>query len=217
MGAKRAGVVGVDIEPNVSQIGSKVEAAARLLKPLGLRVNLDNDFTREIEAGVGSSRRSLDSINTNKAQSELRQLGAAGDRELGRAESKAKLSSTALLTVGAGAVAVGTSIISSLRPAADAASDLNEAVAYGETVFGESFAAVDKFATGAAEKIGQSRREAIAGQRISRPRQSCRSRRRRSGRVLNRPRHPRFRSGVGPQHFDRRCDPGDQRRPPGRV
>ena len=52
MGAKRAGVVGVDIEPNVSQIGSKVEAAARLLKPLGLRVNLDNDFTREIEAGV---------------------------------------------------------------------------------------------------------------------------------------------------------------------
>lgn len=163
MGAKRAGVVGVDIEPNVSQIGSKVEAAARLLKPLGLRVNLDNDFTREIEAGVGSSRRSLDSINTNKAQSELRQLGAAGDRELGRVESKAKLSSTALLTVGAGAVAVGTSIISSLRPAADAASDLNEAVAYGETVFGESFAAVDKFATGAAEKIGQSRREAIAG------------------------------------------------------
>ena len=108
MGAKRAGVVGVDIEPNVSQVGSKVEAAARLLKPLGLRVNLDNDFTREIEAGVGSSRRSLDSINTNKAQSELRQLGAAGDRELGRVESKAKLSSTALLTVGAGAVAVGT-------------------------------------------------------------------------------------------------------------
>jgi hypothetical protein len=163
MGAKRAGVVGVDIEPNVSQIGSKVEAAARLLKPLGLRVNLDNDFTREIEAGVGSSRRSLDSINTNKAQSELRQLGAAGDRELGRVESKAKLSSTALLTVGAGAVAVGTKIISGLRPAADAASDLNEAVAYGQTVFGDSFGAVDKFATGAAEKIGQSRREAIAG------------------------------------------------------
>ena len=107
MGAKRAGVVGVDIEPNVSQIGSKVEAAARLLKPLGLRVNLDNDFTREIEAGVGQSRRSLDSINTNKAQSELRQLGTVGDRELGRVESKAKLSSTALLTVGAGAVGAG--------------------------------------------------------------------------------------------------------------
>ncbi len=163
MGAKRAGVVGVDIEPNVSQIGSKVEAAARLLKPLGLRVKLDNDFTRELEAGVGKSRRSLDSIDTGKAQGELRQLGTAGDRELGRIESKAKLSSTALLTVGAGAVAVGTKIISGLRPAADAASDLNEAVAYGETVFGESFAAVDKFATGAAEKIGQSRREAIAG------------------------------------------------------
>lgn len=163
MGAKRAGVVGVDIEPNVSQIGSKVEAAARLLKPLGLRVNLDDDFTREIEAGVGKSRRSLDSINTNKAQSELRQLGSAGDRELGRVESKAKLSSTALLTVGAGAVAVGTKIISGLRPAADAASDLNEAVAYGQTVFGDSFEAVDKFATGAAESIGQSRREAIAG------------------------------------------------------
>ena len=163
MGAKRAGVVGVDIEPNVSQIGSKVEAAARLLKPLGLKVNLDNDFTREIEAGVGQSRRSLDSINTNKAQSELRQLGTAGDRELGRIESKAKLSSTALLTAGAGAVAVGAKIISGLRPAADAASDLNEAVAYGQTVFGDSFDAVDKFATGAAEKIGQSRREAIAG------------------------------------------------------
>ena len=161
MGAKRAGVVGVDIEPNVSQIGSKVEAAARLLKPLGLRVNLDNDFTREIEAGVGQSRRSLDSINTNKAQSELRQLGTVGDRELGRVESKAKLSSTALLTVGAGAVAVGTKMIGSLKPATDAASALNEAVSYSQVVFGDSAGAIESFAADAAENIGQSKREAL--------------------------------------------------------
>ncbi len=140
-----------------------MDAAARLLRPLGIRVDLDNDFTREIEAGVGRSRRQLDSITTTKAQGELRSLGTAGDRELGRIESKAKLSSGALLSVGAGAVAGGAKVLSALRTSADAASDLNEAVAFGEQVFGSAFGTIDKFAEGAAQKIGQSRREAIAG------------------------------------------------------
>lgn len=158
--APRAGVVSVDVEPNLSQVGSKIDAAARLLKPLGLRVNLDNDFTREIEAGVGRSRRSLDSIDTSQAQSELTQLGNVGDKQLARVESRAKLSSTALVTVGAGAVVVGSKIVSSLKPATDAASALNEAVAYSEQVFGASSGAIADFADGAAESIGQSRREA---------------------------------------------------------
>lgn len=161
--ARRAGTVSVDVEPNLSQVGSKLDAFARAVKPLGLKVDLDNDFAKEIDRGALSSRRSLDGINTNRAQGELTQLGSVGERELGRIGSQAKLSSGALLTLGAGGIYAGSKIIGSLKQTTDAASDLTEAVSYGEQVFGSSFAAISKFADGSAQKIGQSRREAISG------------------------------------------------------
>lgn len=158
--APRAGVVSVDVEPNLSQVGSKIAAVARGLKPFGIKVNVDNDFAKEIDRGAQSSRRSLDGINTNKAQGELRQLGSTGERELGRIGSSAKLSSQALLTAGAGGIYAGTKIIGSLKGATDAASDLNEAVSYSGVVFGSSADEIDRWSDTSAEALGQSKRQA---------------------------------------------------------
>lgn len=150
MGANRAGVVGVDIEPNLPLLGSRLDSFAKNLRPLGLRVDVP-DFGRDVESQTGRSKRALQS------------LGDTGERELGRIESKAKLSSGSLIAIGAGGIAAGSKLLGALRPAADAASDLNETVAYGEQVFGSAFDAISKFGDGAAEKLGQSRRQAIGG------------------------------------------------------
>ena len=150
MGANRAGVVGVDIEPNLPLLGSRLDSFAKNLRPLGLRVDVP-DFGRDVETQTGRSKRALQS------------LGDTGERELGRIESKAKLSSGSLIAIGAGGIAAGSKLLGALKPAADAASDLNETVAYGEQVFGSAFGAISKFADGAANKLGQSRRQAIGG------------------------------------------------------
>ena len=150
MGANRAGVVGVDIEPNLPLLGSRLDSFAKNLRPLGLRVDVP-DFGRDVESQTGRSKRALQS------------LGDTGERELGRIESKAKLSSGSLIAIGAGGIAAGSKLLGALKPAADAASDLNETVAYGEQVFGSAFGAISKFADGAANKLGQSRRQAIGG------------------------------------------------------
>ena len=158
----RGGVVSVDLEPNLPALGSRIDSFARNLKPLGLRIDLP-DFASGVEAQAGRSRRAVDSISTDKAQAQFRTLGSTADRELSRVESKAKLSSEALITMGAGSVYAGTRILGALRPATDAASDLNEAIAYSGQVFGSAADQIDRYTDTAAERLGQSKRQATEG------------------------------------------------------
>ena len=162
--AKRAGVVSVDVDPNLSQVGSKIDAYARALKPFGISVDLkDNKFAQAIESSSASSRRSLDSITTTKPQAELRQLGTTGERELGRVDKASKMSAGSLLAIGGGSILAGSKILSALKPATDAASALNESVAYSKVVFGDSADAISKFGDTADQRLGQSKRAAIEG------------------------------------------------------
>jgi ribosomal protein S20 len=159
--APRAGVVSVDVEPNLSQVGSKLQAMASTLKPLGIKV--DDRFVQQIDRGAKSSQRSLDGISTTKAQGQLTALGTVGNTELGRIGGTAKLTGQQLVGLGAGGVFVGTKILGSLKPATDAASDLNEVVSYSGQVFGAASAQIEQFADGAADSLGQSKRQAIEG------------------------------------------------------
>lgn len=155
----RAGVVSVDLEPNLPALGSRIEGFARNLKPLGLRFDIP-EFAQGVESQAGRSRRAVDSISTDKAQGQFRTLGDTADRELGRIDSRLRLSSQGLMAVGAGGIYAGTRILGALRPATEAASDLNEAVSYAGVVFGDAADEIDAFASGAADRLGQSKRQA---------------------------------------------------------
>lgn len=161
--AERAGVVQVDVEPGLQGVGSKIDGYMRALKPFGFKADLVSNIGKDLDRESKSGQRSLDSITTKKAQGELTQLGDIGERELGRIGSKAGLTGGQMAILGGGAVAVGSKILSSLRPSVDAASDLNEVVSYSNQVFGDSAAAINKWAESSVGKLAQSRREAIAG------------------------------------------------------
>lgn len=62
-------------------------------------------------------------------------------------------------------VFAGAKVVEYLNDATAAASDLNEAGTAGGVVFGEAFSAVEAFADTAAEKLGQSKLEALDGAR----------------------------------------------------
>lgn len=158
--ADRAGVVQIDVEPGMQGLGSKIEAGMRALKPFGFKAELDSTLARDLDRQSRAGQRSLDSISTDRAQRELRTLGATADQELGRLGSKNKLSGQALLAVGAGTAYVGTRILGSLRPAVDAASSLNETMQFSAQVFDGSASSIDAWGDTTAERLGQSKREA---------------------------------------------------------
>lgn len=159
--ADRAGVVSVDVVPNLQGFGAKVDGFARALKPLGIKTEIGGDFARKIEGDRAKAQRSLDSIRTTSARRELTELGNVGERQFGRLSSLANVSGTSMLAVGAGGIALGQRMIGSLRPAVAAASDLSEAASKSEVVFGGAANAIDTFATTAAEKLGLSKRQAL--------------------------------------------------------
>lgn len=161
--AERAGVVQIDVEPGLQGVGSKIDGYMRALKPFGFKAELLGNLGADLDKEAKKGQRSLDSISTKNAQGELTELGAVGERELGRIGSHAKLTGGQLTVLGGGAIAVGSKILSGLRPAVDAASDLNEAVSYSDQVFGDSAGQIDQWSEKAAKALGQSKREAIAG------------------------------------------------------
>lgn len=161
--AERAGVVQIDVEPGLQGLSSKIDAGMRALKPFGFKAQLDSTLARDLDRQTKAGQRSLDSITTNRAQGELRTLGSTADQELGRIGSRGKVSSQALLTIGAGATIAGAKVVSSLAPAVEKASDLNEAVSYSTVVFGDSAAEIESWAETADKAIGQSKRQAVEG------------------------------------------------------
>ncbi|MFN8050504.1 MAG: hypothetical protein U0Q22_03630 [Acidimicrobiales bacterium] len=94
--AKRAGVVSIDVEPNLSQVGSKIQAEAARLKPVGLKFQVDGDVAKTLGSQVAIGQRSLDSITTTRAQNEIKALGSTADRELSRIGMKAQATSDKL-------------------------------------------------------------------------------------------------------------------------
>lgn len=162
--AKRAGVVSVDVDPNLSKVGSTLDGFFRNLKPFGLSVDLkDNKFASAIEAQSAQSRRALDSITTTKAQGEIRALGSVGDQQLTRLSSLSKQSAGSLVAFGGAGVLGGQRLLASLKPATDAASALNETVSFSQQVFGASADEISKFAETADQKLGLSKKAAIDG------------------------------------------------------
>lgn len=161
--ADRAGVVQIDVEPGLQGVGSKIDGYMRALRPFGFKAELDSTLARDLNRETRDGQRSLDSISTARAQGELRQLGSTADREIGRLGARSSLSSQSLLTIGAGAISVGSKILGSLKPAADAASGLNEAVSYSSVVFGQSATDIDQWSDTAAKALGQSKRQAVEG------------------------------------------------------
>jgi len=159
--ADRAGVVSVDVVPNLQGFGAKVDGFARALKPLGIKTEIGGDFARKIDGDRAKAQRSLDSVRTTAARRELTELGNVGERQFGRLSSLAGVSGASMVAVGAGGVALGQRLIGSLRPAVDAASDLSEAASKSEVIFGSAAKAIDAFSTTAAEKLGLSKRQAL--------------------------------------------------------
>lgn len=90
---------------------------------------------------------------------ELDKVGRTADRELGRAESKSEKWSRTFTSVGTKMVAASAVIGAGLWNAAQATSDLNEAVSQTEQVFGPAADKVGEFAESAVA-IGQSERSA---------------------------------------------------------
>lgn len=159
--AERAGVVSVDVVPNLQGFGAKVDGFARALKPLAIKTEVGGDFAKKIDGDRAKAQRSLDSVRTTAARRELTELGNVGERQFGRLSSLAGVSGASMVAVGAGGVALGQRLIGSLRPAVAAASDLSEAASKSEVVFGGAANAIDAFSTTAAEKLGLSKRQAL--------------------------------------------------------
>lgn len=88
--AKRAGIVGVEIEPVFSGLAGKIDSEARKLKPLGVRVDVDGAGLNRLGLEVQSTQRKLDTISTRAAQNELKVLGATADRELSRVQANVR-------------------------------------------------------------------------------------------------------------------------------
>lgn len=90
---------------------------------------------------------------------ELDRVGRAADRELGRAEDKTQKWSQTFTSVGTKMIAASAVIGAGLWNAAQATSDLNEAVNQTDQVFGSAASKVGEFAENATA-IGQSERAA---------------------------------------------------------
>lgn len=163
--ASRAGVVWVDVEPDLRGVGSKIEAGTRGIRPVGLKVDLDD---RQLGRATQRAQASVDGLNTRRAQQEFNTLGGTAGRalsdiqsDLRQLQSSGGLSGGQLIGVGGAAVYAGGRIIGALRPAEQAASDLNETLDFTRQVFGAGAAEIEKFGDGAARSIGASKREAL--------------------------------------------------------
>ena len=66
--ADRAGVVSVDVVPNLQGFGAKVDGFARALKPLGIKTEIGGDFARKIDGDRAKAQRSLDSVRTRSGR-----------------------------------------------------------------------------------------------------------------------------------------------------
>ena len=157
----RAGVVSVDVEPGLQAVGGKIDAYMRALRPFGFKAELASNISRDLDRETKSGQRSLDTLNTRKAQGELTALGTTGDRELGRLTRGVNLTGQEMAVLGGGAVAVGAKIFQGLRPAVDAAADLKETTGAAGVVFGESLGKVEQIAGGAARAVGLGRTAAL--------------------------------------------------------
>lgn len=88
--------------------------------------------------------------NGSQARSELSKTAAAAEG-IGQKFAKFRLPAAAAL----GGIAIGA------KKAVDAASDLNEESSKSQVIFGANAKAIDKFASAAATKLGQSKRQAL--------------------------------------------------------
>lgn len=153
-----AGTVVIPVEPGLSGFGSKVEAATRLLKPIGLNVEIDDRFGPVLRRSVNQAQRDLDSINTSKAQRELNGLGSGAANAVRQLKG---LSGIQLAGVGGGLAAGGVKALQALTPAVEAASELNETLGSTEVTFGDAMGSVSKIAEGAADSMGLSQTAAL--------------------------------------------------------
>jgi hypothetical protein len=88
--------------------------------------------------------------NASQAKRQLTETASAAERLSGRM-SRLRLPATLALT----AVAAGS------KKAVDAASDLNEEISKSQQIFGRQAAGIERFATGAAASLGQSKQAAL--------------------------------------------------------
>lgn len=159
-----SGSVSIDVVGNFKPFTAGLQRLlSGPLKDITVPVSANTgEFTRSISAASRDANRGLASISTSKSIAELDRLGGAGGRELGRIAASSKVTSEALIGVGGAAVFAGARVLSSLKVAVDAAANLAETTSAATAVFGEAAVGdVVAFADVAAEKLGQSKRQAI--------------------------------------------------------
>lgn len=103
----------------------------------------------------------LITANGTQAISELGKVGQAAKRDLGEVERGSRLSSSAMIAMGASSVTAGAAVAAGLYTAVRAAGDLGESANKASVIFGTSFGKIEKFSDSAAATIGQSRRAAL--------------------------------------------------------
>jgi hypothetical protein len=95
-------------------------------------------------------------INGASAVAEMNKVGAAADRELGKAEDRTQRMGTKFQQVGIGMMATAVTIGAGLYQAGQSAADLEQAVGGTEAVFASSSKAIDTWAKGADTSAGLS-------------------------------------------------------------
>jgi hypothetical protein len=99
-------------------------------------------------------------INGASAVAELNKVGAAADRELGKAEDRTQRMGTKFQTVGIGMMATAATIGAGLYAAGKGAAELEQSVGGTEAVFASSSGVIDTWAKGADTAAGLSEQAA---------------------------------------------------------
>jgi hypothetical protein len=99
-------------------------------------------------------------INGASAVAELNKVGAAADRELGKAEDRTQRMGTKFQTVGIGMMATAATIGAGLYAAGKGAAELEQSVGGTEAVFESSSGVIDTWAKGADTAAGLSEQAA---------------------------------------------------------
>jgi hypothetical protein len=103
----------------------------------------------------------LVTLDADSAIKGFDKVGAAADKNLGKAQTGVDKASKSLVSFGSKALAVGGLAVAGLTNAANAAGDLGEAVAATEVIFGDAADSVLAYGEAAADTIGQSNRAAL--------------------------------------------------------
>lgn len=82
--AERAGIVYVDVVPDLKGFEARVDGAARRVRPVGIRTRLDSKFGQQLDGERQKAQRSLDSLSTGKAKDQFRSLGEVVRAEFSR-------------------------------------------------------------------------------------------------------------------------------------